>query len=143
MLKEIGSNLYNFSYLKRKLDIEIKHAKKAQSDVFFLYFGIPNFDQQIAEHGLRRAFLTQIARFLLDKFPEPHIVGNLHDGHWLVILQEEILSFQEGVSEHAKQMQDLINHSFPELNIKVSHHEIHNLKKFKNSEELIEDLPLP
>lgn len=137
LLKDLGSNAYNLAYLKRKIDLEIKHAQKGQSDVCLYYFAITDVEKKLPEQILRRAVLAQITGLLLQKFPDPHVVGILRDGHWLVIVEGEGVEVVEKPDALAGELSRAVGSFVADAKVDVMCREVTDFKKYRNSEDLI------
>ncbi|MBF0104656.1 MAG: PAS domain S-box protein [Deltaproteobacteria bacterium] len=142
LLKDLTSNAYNLSYLKRKIDLEIKHAKRMQSEVRMIHIGIKDFDQQVSALTLKKAVQEKSVRYLTQKFPEPHIVGNLKLGSWLVILQGNTHDMPKNFRNFCEQMSVFLNEEFSVVKLEVAFMEFVDIKKYNNSQDLMKAIPV-
>ncbi len=144
LIHELDTNAYNVTYFKRKLDLEIKHAHKAKSDVKLFYFALPQLDKKITDHMHKKLLISQSTNFLLDLFPDPYILGHIHDGHWLVISQSDYLHVSGDVPLIAEQFKDyvmlLLSRMEMPLKVDVVSKAFENLELFKNSDEILDSL---
>jgi hypothetical protein len=89
LLKDVSSHAYQFSYLKRKLDLEINRAKRSLSQVAILSLILKCFSPTQSESRAIKSVLSEINELLLQEYPDPHVLGLVRDGHWVIVVQND------------------------------------------------------
>ncbi|HLD45267.1 MAG TPA: hypothetical protein VJC18_07515, partial [bacterium] len=142
LLHELDTQAYNLSYFKRKLDLEIRRAHKGVHDVCLFYFAIDPLDQIITDHKIKKHIIINTTSCLLEKFPDPYIVGHVDNGQWLVIATSDFLHVGSDVPAIASQLTEHLNHELSSQGLaavaQITSRVIKDLKSFKNSDDVLE-----
>lgn len=137
ILKGLGADTYNLSYIRRKLDLEIKHVHRLQSESKVVFLGLPQFEKKVLANEDRKEVLAAATKTVTEKFSKLHIVGQLGNGKWLVILQEGIVDAADEMETFGQQMQGQLQDQFPKFNLKVKTQLFEDLSLFQKADELL------
>jgi hypothetical protein len=137
LLKDMASHAYQASYLKRKIDLEIRRAKRSPSQVSVVSLKLDGLDHVPVPAAKIKKLVSAINEMLLIEYPEPNVLGILEDGHWIAVCPGEVSDFSKGASWIAAPVTQMVENYLPGTCIIPVVKEENNLAKYQDVDELI------
>lgn len=137
LLKDMASHAYQASYLKRKIDLEIRRAKRSPSQVSIVSLKLDGLDHVPVPAAKIKKLVSAINEMLLTEYPEPNVLGILEDGHWVAVCPGDISDFSKGTSWIAAPVAQMVESYLPGKNVIPVVKEENNLAQYQDVDELI------
>ena len=137
LLKDMASHAYQASYLKRKIDLEIRRAKRSPSQVSIVSLKLDGLDHVPVPAAKIKKLVSAINEMLLTEYPEPNVLGILEDGHWIAVCPGEVAPFSKGASWIAAPVAQMIESDLPGKSVTPVVKEENDLAKYQDVDELI------
>lgn len=140
ILKGVDTDIYNESYIARKLDLEIRHAHRMQNDCGVCVFFLKDYEDLFQGVAQQKNFQVRVADAMMLKFPDPYIVGFLTGGFWIVIAPTKISDNDLELNKFQQELNLILQDESHLKTTKFRQVIFNDLRQFQSSDDMVEVL---